>query len=221
MRSATIAFAATVAAGLTVLAVLALTHGSALVYTIGVQPQVPVTALAASARACQAPLLPPRDEPIERIGFHASGGERVEMSLIDAEGRTIARGGARPAAPPPAGTRPQLTTADVEAVRPRGPVSACIANAGSQPVTIWGTIDAASGDTTAQVDGKPIGADMAVVLERRTERSLLALAPEMAERASLFRARWLSPVAYGVLALLVLVGVPALLLGALRSAARP
>jgi hypothetical protein len=221
MRRATIAFAATVAVGLTVLAVFALTRGSALVYTIGVQPQVPVTALAANARVCQAPLLLPRDEPIERIGFNASGGERVEMSLLDAEGRTIARGTARPPAPPPTGTAPQLTTADVEAVRPRGPVSACIANRGSQPVTIWGTIDGASGGTTAKVDGRPVGADMAVVLKRREERSLFALAPEMAARASLFRARWLSPVAYGVLALLVLVGVPALLLGALRSAARP
>jgi hypothetical protein len=221
MRRATIAFAATLAVGLTVLAVLALTRGSALVYTIGVQPQVPVTRLAANARACQAPLLPPRDEPIERIGFNVSGGERVEMSLIDEQGRTIARGSARPPAPPPTGRAPGLTAADVAAVRPRGPVTACVANDGSQPVTIWGTIDAASGDTTGRQDGKPIGADMAVVLERREERSLLALAPEMAVRASLFRARWLSPVAYGVLALLVLVGVPALLLGALRSAARP
>jgi hypothetical protein len=221
MRKATIAFAATVAVGVAVLAVLALTRGSALVYTIGVQPQAPVTALAANARACQSPLLLPRDEPIERIAFNVSGGERVEMSMIDENGRTIARGAARPPAPPPPGTRPGLTAADVEAVLPRGPVTVCVANDGSQPVTIWGTIDAASGETTAKVDGKPIGADMAVVLERRDERSLLALAPEMAARASLFRARWLSPVAYGVLALLVLVGVPALLLGALRSAARP
>ena len=51
------------------------------------------------------------------------------------------------------------------------------------------------------------------------ERSLLALLPDMAERAALFRAGWISPAVYLVLGLLILVGAPLLLARGLARAA--
>jgi hypothetical protein len=58
---------------------------------------------------------------------------------------------------------------------------------------------------------------MGITLNRE-KRSLIALLPDMAERASVFRAGWVGPWTYLVLALLVLVAVPALLARGLARA---
>jgi hypothetical protein len=216
MRSFLIVFAA----GLAVLAVLAATNGSALVYTLGVQPQQPVATLNRGDVACQAPLVLPRDASFERVAVRAVGGERVEVEVFE-DNRSVRRGAATPAAPPAAGMPPNPVRADMPELRPQGPLTVCVTSRGSEPTALWGTVDAASGDTVATLNDQPLGLDLSVDFEHAEEQSLLALAPEMAERASLFRARWLSPAAYAVLALLVLVAVPILLAGALRSAARP
>jgi hypothetical protein len=218
MRSAI----AVMLAGLVLLGVLAGTHGSALVYTLGVQPQAVATTLKAGDLACQAPLVLPDEGRFERIGVHATGGERIAVSVYEKGARRPVRVGfATPAPPADAATPPPVVLAGVRAYDPGDSITVCIGNRGRRPVDVWGTIDGASGDTSASLNGKAIGMDMSIDFERDHERSLLALAPQMAERASLFRAGWLSPAAYAVLAALVLVAVPALLLAALRAALRP
>jgi len=222
MRSALIAFVAVLVAGLAVLAALALTHGSALVYTVGVQPQQAVAALNPEDVACQAPLVLPRDAAFERVAVYAVGSDRIEVEVYEEGKRSpVRRGFATPGPPPAAGTVPALVRADMPSLRPMAPLTVCVTNRGREQTALWGTVDAASGDTSATLNAQPLGLDVAIDFEHAEETSLLALAPEMAERASLFRARWLSPTAYAVIALLVLAAVPALLAGALRAALRP
>lgn len=222
MRSGPVALLAVVAAGLALLAMLALTHGSALVYTLGIQPQLAVANLRPGDIACQAPIRLPRGTTFERVGLNAAGGRDLEVTVRDPEsGRTFRRGVAAPARPPAVAGPPPVVTAAVAPLRTEGPLTVCAQNRGSAPTALWGTVDTASGDTSASLNGRSLGQDLSVRFERAHEQSLLVLAPKLAERASLFRARWLSPLAYAALAALLLVAVPALLCVALRAAVRP
>jgi hypothetical protein len=85
-------------------------------------------------------------------------------------------------------------------------------------VAVFGNAGIASRPTTAAVAGKPVDADLNVAFER-DPRSLLSLAPAIAERAALFRAGWVGLWTYALLAALMLLAVPALLVRALRDAA--
>ncbi len=222
MRSATGLLLAFAIGCIALLGVLGLTRESTLVYTLGVQPQLPIP-LPAGMTACQAPIVIPRGERFERVVFHpanpADTPAELEVSVWDAEGeRRLARAAGAPPVPPEGTTPPPAQRVDVGELSVDGPVRVCFENRGDGQVDLWGSTDIASGPTTATIDGTPPAADIALTLEWANARSMLSLLPEMADRASLFHARWLSPVAYAVLALLVLVAVPALLVGALRSA---
>jgi hypothetical protein len=222
MRSATALLLAFAIGGVAVLAVLGLTRESTLVYTLGVQPQLPI-ALPARMTACQAPIVVPRGERFERVVFYpanpADSEAELEVSVWDAAGeRRLARAAGAPPVPPEGKAPPPAQRVDVGELSVDGPVRVCFENGGEGNVDLWGSTDIASGPTTATIDGAPTAADIALVLERDDPSSILALLPEMADRASLFRARWLSPGAYAVIAVLVLVAVPALLVSALRTA---
>jgi hypothetical protein len=223
MRRATTTFLAVAAGGAVLLVALGLARGSSLVYTLGVQPQLPVVALAPGAEACQAPVHVPPRATFGRIAFNAAAAAEptrdLEVSVWDhAHTSREAQAAVAPAAKPADGTAPPAVRADIGDVRPDEPLQVCFANRGREPIELWGGPDAASGLSTAAVDGTTPGVDLTVVLEDSEQRSALALLPDMAERASRFRARWLSPVAYLVLALLVVIGVPALLAGAVATA---
>jgi hypothetical protein len=222
MRSATMLLLALAIGGVALLAVLGLTRESSLVYTLGVQPQLPV-ALPAGMTACQAPIVVPRGERFERVVFYpanpADTPAKLEISVSDAAGeRWMARAVTAPRVPPEGTAPPPAQRVDVGGLSPDGPVRVCFENRGKGQVDLWGSTDIASGPTTATIDATRPAADIALVLERDDARSILALLPEMADRASLFRARWLSPGAFAVIAVLVLVAVPALLVSALRTA---
>jgi hypothetical protein len=222
MRSAVAVLAALAVAGIALLAVLGLTRDSSLVYTLGVQPQLPAIASGPGNVTCQSPLLLPRGARFDRIVFYAAaeGAPANDLSVSIRENdddRELRQVAAAPAAPRGA-TPPAARRADIAPLTVDRPLQVCFTNRGERRIDIWGSTDFASGPTTAKVDGQPAAADVAVFFERSDESDILALLPEMAERASLFRARWLSPFAYAVVALLVLVAVPALLVRALRSA---
>jgi hypothetical protein len=221
MRNGVAALIAVVLAGVGVLVALGLTRESSLAYTLGVQPQVALP-FPADMVACQGPIPVPRGDRFDRVVFYARDrGEppaSLEVSVREADGgRVLGRTTVRAAGRAGVGTPPPALTAAVGGVTAREPLQVCFENRGRRQIELWGSSDLASGPTTGTINGSPAAADIALVLER-DEASILSLLPEMAERASLFRARWLSPAAYTVLGLLVLVGVPVLLVLALRAA---
>jgi hypothetical protein len=207
MRSFAVAFLI----GLAVLVMLGLMHRSDLVYSPGVNPVSAVTSLAPGAEACEAPIRSPDGEPFDRVAYTV-GEPGGPLTVEIRDGGT----GRRLASAPGSGSGRQ--TVDVGTVRTRAALRVCLVNDGAAPLPVSGQVDIAAPRSTGSIDGKPAGVDFGFTL-RREERSLFALAPDIAERASLFRAGWISPGIYLVLALSIIVIAPLLLARGLARAA--
>ena len=221
MRNGLISLLAVTVAGLIALLAVGLTRGSSLVYTLGVAPQGAVAKLAKGDRTCQSPIRPPRGAAFERVGFYPrspNGASTVVVTVRPAAGGPVLASG-RLSGAYGEGVMPRLRHAGVGRVQPAQPLAVCFENAGSRPVEIWGTAPIASPSTSASQDGRASEFDLGVTLERSRERSLVALLPDMAHRASVFHPGWVSPAAYALLGAVVLVGIPLLLVLALRRAA--
>ncbi len=221
MRRAWVAFAAVLAAGLVALVVIGLTNTSALAYSIGVVPASPID-VPRGERACQGPIRLPEGTSFDRVAFtigtYQRPGQPVRIDVHEAggTGRRLATG------------RLEGGYGDVdqvpEHVVPVGrvgsgvPVEICLLNEGNRKLALFGQAGQASPRTQGSLDGAPVDVDFGFTMLTE-ERSLLALLPDMAERAALFRAGWISPAVYLVLGLLILVGAPLLLARGLARAA--
>jgi hypothetical protein len=216
-RRAVAGFAAVLAAGLIAVVAVGLTHGSSLVYSLGVSAAGPVIPVFPEGVTCQTPIGLPDGAEFDRVAFTVrTAGQpgpalAVEIRRVDGT-RLLASG------PLPAGYGDGAKVVEVGSVATQAPISVCLRNRGPVPIAVYGQPTIASPRTNATVDGKPIAFDMAITLNRE-QRSFIALLPTMAERASVFRAGWVTPFTYLVLALLVLVGVPLLLVRGMARAA--
>jgi len=221
MRRAVLGFAGALAVGLAALVAVGLAQGSSLVYSDGVSPTIVAAELKHGDRACQAPLQPPEGATFDRVGFfvatYGRPGPAIAVHVADADtGRRLGEGRL-------AGGYPDLLT-DKEHVVPVGrietdaPLRVCFANEGPRRVAIIGQPGVASPSTSATIDGQAAETDLTVNL-RTEDRSLIALLPDIAERASLFRAGWVTPVAYLLLAIAILIGAPLLLARGIGRAA--
>jgi len=216
MRSGVLALGVVLAIGFAGLLALGLVRGSALEYTLGVAPQGPVGKLDPGDRLCQGVLRPPREATFDRVGYYprTSGGpSSIEVTVQAAGGSEPGSGRERIDA-----TAPALHRTDVGQVEPGQPLSVCFENVGARRIELFGTAPIASPSTSATLNGKPADFDLGVTLERAKERSLLAQAVDIARRMSVFHAGWVSPLALALLAAMVLIGIPLLLVAALRSA---
>jgi hypothetical protein len=217
-RRALAGFLAVLAVGLIAVAAVGLTRGSGLVYSLGVSAAGPAVAVAPGGVACQTPISVPDGAAFDRVGVTLSTYEQpgselmVEVRSVDGD-RRLATGTL------PAGYRDGPHVVEVGRVATRAPLAVCLRNTGSGPLAVYGQPTIASPRTNATLDGKKLGIDMAITLNRE-QRSFIALLPTMAERASLFRAGWVGPFTYLVLALLVVIGAPLLLARAMAAAAR-
>jgi hypothetical protein len=220
-RAPLVGLLAALLVGAAVLLGLGLTQRSSLAYTPGVTPFAPVAELRPKQRACVAPITPPEDVTFDRVrvfaGTDGRPGPPLEVTVApEANEPDLARGrsagGYRSAGPAPA-----PATVEVGRVRPDGAIVVCVRNAGSRKLALFGAGGIASGPTTT-VEGVPSPGDISVRLEDSRSRSLVALLPAMAERASRFKPGWAAPGVLGLLGALVLLGVPALLALALRRA---
>ena len=222
MRSAVLGFVAILAAGLAALLVVGLTQGSSLVYSLGVNPASVAAELRPGDRACQAPILPPRDTSFDRVGFllgtHGQPGPEMRVEVI--EDRTSRRlaAGTLPAGYPDLDFDNE-SVVPVGRVRAGAPLRICLVNEGSRPVAVVGQVGIASPPTAGTLNGKPIASDLTLDL-RAGRRSLLALLPDIAERAARFRAGWVTPAVYLALALAILIGAPLALGRGIARAAR-
>jgi hypothetical protein len=147
------------------------------------------------------------------VGVAGAPGPPLRVEVVEAEsGRVLGAGSLAGGYP---GATEQIVP--VGEVRTDDALSVCLIPGAK--VAVLGQPGVASPKTTGTIDGVDSDVDFAFTL-RSEERSLIALAPDIAERASLFRAGWLSPLAYLLLALAVIVAAPLLLArGFARAAA--
>jgi hypothetical protein len=208
-----------IGAGLLGLAVFTFAQGRTLAFTLGVPKGAPVAPLRPNDVVCQGPLAVPDDAAAFdgvafQTGTYRRPGPPLEVTVEPATGgRPIARGALA------AGYRDvSVSSVEVGHVATRSPIRVCVRNRGVVPAGIYGAADAASRTSTASLNGQPLNADVSLVFEREHARSLASLVPAMLDRAALFRASWLGGWAYALLALVVVLGIPALLALALRDA---
>jgi hypothetical protein len=215
-------FLAVLAVGLVALLAVGLTQRSSLVYSLGVAPAMRATLIAPGFPACQGPVRVPGGDEFDRIGFMvdpttSSPPVRVEVREANG-GRVLASGrleGGYGAFRPGSADLHEVKVD--RAVETDAPLDLCLVDEGRESVSVIGQAGIASPTSTATRGGKPISPDLAFEL-RRENRSLLALLPNIAERASRFRAGWVTPGVYLVLALLLVVGAPFLLARGLKRA---
>ena len=214
MRSPRLAFAAVFVVGLIALGIAGFARESDLVYSPGVNPFAPILDVPPAKRACQGPLRSPSGDEFDRIGFSVTSLDSpVRARVIDAgSGRTLATGRL---ASGPGGT---AHVVHVGAVRTPASLRICLINDGPRKLALYGQAGAASAHSIGTLNGNDTGFDFAYTL-RREPQSVTSLLPTIADRAALFRAAWVTPAVYLVLALLILVLAPLLLVRGLACAA--
>jgi hypothetical protein len=223
MRSAAIAFAAVFLVGLAAVAAVASAQKSDLEYSLGVKPALEAVRLPKGAEACQAPVRPPSGTTFDRVGFLLTTpnapGPPVRVTVREAGterelGSGRLAGGYGDWDP----LDPREHVVDVGLVRTDAPLEICLENAGSKPVGVIGQAGAASPPTAATLNGAALDTDITFNLRSDEQTSLAALLPQIAERAARFRAGWVSPILYLVLAIGILVVAPLLLARGLARA---
>jgi hypothetical protein len=222
MRRAALGFGITFAVGLVALAAVGLAQGSSLVHSVGVNPAIVAAELRNRDRACQAPIRAPRGAGFDRVGFmvatYSKPGPQMRVTVIDDDTERELGAGTLPGGYPDLGVEKEHVV-PVGRIATDAPLRVCLANEGSSRVAVIGQDQVASPPTAATLNGEPIATDLTVNL-RSGERSLIALLPDMLERASRFRAGWIAPPVYFALGVLILVGAPLLLArGVARAAA--
>ena len=223
MRRAVVTFG--VLATLAVVSILLVGAGrkTDLAFTLGVFPGGPVTTLAPGQTACQRPIDVPRgggfDALTVPLGTFRRPGSPVEATVRDTQTGALLARGALPGGYPDIGTRSLERIALSPAVPEDTRIAVCLRNTGTSRVAIYGNADVATSASTLYKDGRPAGADAALSFSRES-RSVLSLFGLSADRAALFKAGWVGPWTFWLLAALVALGVPALLAFALARAGR-
>lgn len=210
--------------GVVAVAVIGFTQHSSLVYSLGVNPSLQAAQLDPGKPACQGPVRVPHGAAFDRVGFlltaplgrppiraevrEAGSGRVLGTGRVEADSyEDFIRG------------HPRETIVEVGHVQTPKPLELCLVNEGDTAVVAIGQLGIASPTTSATIDGKPASADISFSLHSE-DRSLIALLPDMAKRAAVFGAGWVTPLVYLVLALLILVGTPIALARGLAAAAR-
>jgi len=229
MRSAGAVIVALALAAVVGLAAAALAGDRSQAFTLGVARSSPVE-LKPRQTVCQAPVTVPPDGAFDGIrvsvGTRGRPGPPLEATVRTVDpadpaattGAVLARGTlARGYREYPAVPAQTVWVGRVPAGRT---VTVCLQNRGRGRVAVFGDVDAAARTSTSFVEGAGTGLDVALDFQRREPRSLASLIPAMLDRAALFRAQWIGTWTYWLLGALVLLAVPALLVRAVRDAAR-
>jgi hypothetical protein len=222
MRSAAVAFGAVFIAGLVAATTVAFTQQSSLEYSLGVKPALEAVRLEKGAEACQSPVRPPRDVTFDRVGFLLTTpnppGPPIRVAVREAGTERELGSGRLPGGygdwDP---LDPREHVVDVGLIRTDAPLELCLENTGSKPIGVIGQAGVASPPTAATINGSALDTDITFNL-RSGESSLASLLPQIAERASRFRAGWVSPIVYLLLAIGILVVAPLLLARGLARA---
>lgn len=207
-------------AGLTLagLAVTAVTDDRTLAFTLGVRPTQVAAVLTPGSQACQVPVVVAARPGSVEFSVATAGvtAPPLEVTVRDtASGRRLSR------ARVPGGYRYDSTVAAaVENLRKESVVAVCVRNMGQTRLALNGGPAQAARTSELELDGNSTGTDMALVFKRPESTSMASLLPDALERASLFRASWVSVGLLTGLGVVFILGVPALLALAVAKATR-
>ena len=219
MRRAVAVFAALAVLAVGALLLVAASRETRLAFTLGVAPGGVVATLAPGQVACQGAIDVPDGAGFDTITvpLDASGRPATIQATVKQAGSplVLARGTLTGA-----GTQAGPTSVHVAPpVAARTRIDVCLRNAGDAPVGVRGNADVAAPSSTLFKQDKPVGADAALSFAR-APRSMLSLFGVSADHAAVFKAGWVGPWTFWLLAALVALGVPALLAFALLRAGR-
>lgn len=223
MRRAVIVFAVLAVLAVGTVLLVGATRRTQLAFTLGVTPGGVVTTLAPGQQACQRPIDVPQDGGFDGIAvplgtFHRPG-PSIEATVVAVPGRRPLARGTLAAGYPDVGTR-ELERIPVAPAVPEGSrIAVCLRNTGTARVAIYGNGDVATSGSTLLNDSRPAAADASLSFTRAS-RSDLSLFGVSADRAALFKAGWVGPWTFWLLAALIALGVPVLLAFALARAGR-
>jgi hypothetical protein len=207
-------FLLVVVAGFVLLLVIALADRRGYRLSVRSDSQVLV---APGQERCSSLIRPP-GAGADRVRFwaRASGGGPVPPIVVfvrrSRTAQTLADGSADAG---PAGARTVGLRGSVAGSRK---VVACFLNAGARPAILSPTPGTPTRVTVERSDALADYADIGLELSRSDNRSLLALLPDVFDRASLFRPGWVGGWTYWLLLVALVIGVPVLLSRALASA---
>lgn len=218
MRSAALfALVAVVALGVAGIALAASADERRLAFTLGVAPEDAVAPLPPGGGVCQAPI--DSSAPFRLVAFEVDFRERPSPLVVRvrdlAKGRRLGVGRLAPTY-----ADGSMSEVDVGPVPEGRRLAVCIHNVGRYRVDIAGGPAVAARTSTASVGRRSLRKDLTLVFLRGEPRSALELAPDMVRRAALFRPGWVGAPLIWALLVAVVTLVPALLVLALRSAAR-
>jgi hypothetical protein len=213
MRRATLAFTVVFAAGLCLLLALGLLEQRSEAFTLGVEPALPLK-LSPGAKVCQRSIEPPAGFSRVRLEVVSKPGPAPRFDVrILSRGRQVA---GNPALFTLSGERTVVVT--VGDVPAGGRIDVCVENTGRRAFQVLGNSGLAHPPSAAYRGEKQIDYDLGLVFLRRSDTSLLSLAGDMVERASLFRGEWIGAWAVWVVTASLLTAFPLLLYRALRAA---
>jgi hypothetical protein len=152
-------------------------------------------------------------------GTFGRPGPPLRMTVEDSATRRVLARGAQPGGYP---DNHSTTTRVSPALGTGGPIDVCVTNAGNARVALYGAPGAESAPSTAYRGRTAIyplyPVDIAVEFFDSRGHSTLSQVPAIFRRASILRPSWVGGWTFWVLLAGLVVGVPALLLGALRRA---
>jgi hypothetical protein len=216
MRRPAAVFIAVVAIAVLVLAIVALTDREDEAFTIGVQPAAVVAELTPGVRACQDGIdVPTSFSAIElQVGTYRKQGKPLAVTVHRANGSgpVLARGSLP-------GGYPDVSRPRVEvdpAVGSEKRIAVCVEERVAGRTALYGNVGVAAPNSALSVNNRELDADLTLVFHD-SERPLAAELPDTFERAAVFKASWVGPWAFWLLALAVLVLVPGALVLALRQ----
>jgi hypothetical protein len=218
-----LALLAVVAAGVIALVIVQLSQSTTLAFTLGAAPQAANATVKRGQTVCQRSINVPPDAGFDRlalqIGTNHHPGPELDVSVRRHGGATLGRGtlaAGYPDVPEHGGYR-EIETGHVAAGQP---IDVCVENRGPNTVRLYGSGALANRNSDATLDGKPAQYDVAMVF-RTQERSRAGQIGHAFARASLFRPGFVGTWTYWVLAVLLVVAVPALLWRSLGVADEP
>jgi hypothetical protein len=218
-----LALVGVVVAGVVALVIVQLSQSTKLAFTIGAAPQAAIAKLGPRQQICQRSInVPPHgdfDRVALQIGTNRRAGSKLDVVVLRHGGRELGRGTLPPgyADVPPEGGYREVRTGRVAGGQP---IDVCVGNTGRHAVTLYGTGALANRTSDAELDGVPTQYDVAMVF-RTQERSRGGQIGHVFARAALFRPGFVGAWTYWVLAVLVVVAVPALLWRSLGVADEP
>jgi hypothetical protein len=219
MRSAGAVFLGVFAAGLVAILLVGLSDKRVEAFTLGVVPGSGIAQLQAGDTLCQRPI--EVEETFSWLRLVVSSpqppGPPLLVEVRDTGGRVLGHAGVRGGY----GKAPTNVVAPVGRVDKGRRVAVCVRHQGSKRTTavLYGGVAVAAAGSDASLDGHGLGQDLSVVFLRDSEPTLLSLAGDVVDRASLWHGEWIHPWLLWLVVALLVLALPALLALALRSVA--